>query len=137
MGCLEWKDFCKEHKLPLRECGKIVTAKVPAEMEYLNKLYEQGLKNGVELHLIDRQEALKMEPTLRGHGDVVIYSPTTAVMETQVALDCLMRQLNELPNFKAETGVKYIEMARSKDSEIAVKTDQGTIYAKFMINAAG
>ena len=106
-------------------------------MEYLNKLYEQGLKNGVELHLIDRQEALKMEPTLRGYGDVVIYSPTTAVMETQVALDCLMRQLNELPNFKAETGVKYIEMARSKDSEIAVKTDQGTIYAKFMINAAG
>jgi len=106
-------------------------------MEYLNKLYEQGLKNGVELHLIDRQEALKMEPTLQGHGDVVIYSPTTAVMKTQVALDCLMRQLNELPNFKAETGVKYIEMARSKDSEIAVKTDQVTIYAKFMINAAG
>jgi L-2-hydroxyglutarate oxidase LhgO len=137
VGCKEWKDFCKEHKLPLRECGKIVTAKVPEEMDYLNKLYEQGLKNGVELELIDRQIALEMEPSLRGIGDVVIYSPTTAVMDTQVALDCLMRQLNDLPNFKAEKGVKYIEMARSKDSEIAVKTDKGTIYSKFMINAAG
>ena len=59
-----------------------MTAKVPEEMDYLNKLYEQGLKNGVELELIDRQIALEMEPSLRGIGDVVIYSPTTAVMDT-------------------------------------------------------
>ena len=54
VGCQDWKDFCKEHQLPLRECGKLVTAKLPEEMEYLTKLYEQGLKNGVELSLITR-----------------------------------------------------------------------------------
>jgi|LakMenE01Jun11ns_1017448.scaffolds.fasta_scaffold8385771_1 L-2-hydroxyglutarate oxidase LhgO len=53
----------------------------------MKALYEQGLKNGVQLELINRSEAIKMEPTLRGFGEQVIYSPTTAVMETQIALD--------------------------------------------------
>lgn len=91
VGCKEWKDFCLEFKLPLRQCGKIVTAKDETELEYMNALYEQGLKNGVQLELISRSEALKMEPTLRGFGEQVIYSPTTAVMETQIALDFLMK----------------------------------------------
>ena len=78
-----------------------------------------------------------MEPTLRGVGDTVIYSPTTAVMETQVALDCLMKQLNCLPKFDAETGVKYITMDTQSDDSIKVRTNKGDIYARFMINAAG
>ena len=52
VGCKEWKEFCLDHNLPLKQCGKIVTAKAPAEMEYLKDLYNQGLKNGVDLHLI-------------------------------------------------------------------------------------
>ena len=50
-------------------------------MPYLYELYKQGLTNGVELEVISRKEALKMEPTLRGFGDEVIYSPSTCVMD--------------------------------------------------------
>lgn len=50
-------------------------------MPYLHQLYEQGLKNGVDLELISREEALEREPTIRGAGDQVIYSPSTSVMD--------------------------------------------------------
>ena len=48
-----------------------------------------------------------------------------------------MRQLDALPNFETETGVEYIEASQTKDTEISVKTNKGSIHARFMINAAG
>ena len=50
-----------------------------------------------------------MEPTLRGVGDVVIHSPTTAVMETQKALECMMERLREKKGFETLTQVKYLQ----------------------------
>ena len=50
------------------------------------ELYEQGLKNGVELQLISLKKAREMEPTLVGHGKECIYSPSTKVMNTKIAL---------------------------------------------------
>lgn len=50
------------------------------------ELYEQGLKNGVELQLISLKQAREMEPTLVGHGEECIYSPSTKVMNTKIAL---------------------------------------------------
>jgi hypothetical protein len=41
-------------------------------------------------------------------------------METQVALDCLTKQLNQKPNFKAETGVKYIKMAADAGADLVL-----------------
>ena len=58
-----------------------MTAGAESEMPYLHSLYQQGLTNGVDLRLISREEALEIEPTLRGFGDQVIFSPTTSVMD--------------------------------------------------------
>jgi L-2-hydroxyglutarate oxidase LhgO len=46
-------------------------------------LYQQGLKNKVELHLISRQEALKIDPMVRGYGSEFIWSPTTSVVDSK------------------------------------------------------
>lgn len=59
----------------------MVTAGSEEEMPYLHDLYEQGIANGVDLKMISREEAVEREPTLRGAGDQVIYSPATSVMD--------------------------------------------------------
>lgn len=70
-----------ENDIKINRCGKLVTAGSESEMPYLHELHEQGLINGVDLKLISREEAVEREPTLRGAGDQVIYSPTTSVMD--------------------------------------------------------
>jgi L-2-hydroxyglutarate oxidase LhgO len=47
------------------------------------ELYEQGLKNKVELHLITAAEARKIDPMVRGHGREFIWSPTTSVVDSK------------------------------------------------------
>jgi L-2-hydroxyglutarate oxidase LhgO len=46
-------------------------------------LYEQGLKNKVELHLISDAEARKIDPMVRGYGREFIWSPTTSVVDSK------------------------------------------------------
>ena len=46
-------------------------------------LYEQGLKNKVELHLISDTEARKIDPMVRGYGREFIWSPTTSVVDSK------------------------------------------------------
>ena len=95
LGCQAWTEFCLERNIPLLQCGKLVTARNESEVEYLYELYEQGKINKVELELVKRNDALKMEPTLNGFGDEVIYSPTTSVMDIDVALKTLKDSLPE------------------------------------------
>jgi L-2-hydroxyglutarate oxidase LhgO len=47
------------------------------------ELYEQGLKNKVELHLISNAEARKIDPMVRGYGREFIWSPTTSVVDSK------------------------------------------------------
>jgi len=46
-------------------------------------LFNQGLRNKVDIKLISMKEAREMEPSLTGFGDQAIYSPTTSVMDTK------------------------------------------------------
>lgn len=49
----------------------------------MKELYQQGLKNGVELHMISMNEAKKIDHMARGYGDEVIWSPTTSVVDSK------------------------------------------------------
>jgi len=46
-------------------------------------LYNQGLKNKVELELISAEEARKIDPMVRGYGKEFIWSPTTSVVDSK------------------------------------------------------
>ena len=59
----------------------------------LQALYEQGVTNGVNLEIITRAAAKKLEPSLVGHGEDCIWSPTTAVMDTRAAMASLREEL--------------------------------------------
>ena len=89
--------------------------------------------------MISRSDALKMEPTLNGYGDEVIYSPTTCVMDTPIALKTLTDSLPS--NVKIIYGASLNSTRRLKvGNRSEVKTmDHGeqTIESKVFINAAG
>src|SRR5215475_14846620 len=56
-------EFCEQHKVPYRHCGKLVVAVDAHEEEQLAALKKRGEDNGVDgLHLVDAAEIRKREP---------------------------------------------------------------------------
>lgn len=88
-----WTEYCLKRGIPIRQTGKIVTCKSQAEQSAMYELYEQGMKNKIDLKLITMAEARVMEPTLVGYGNECIYSSTTSVMDTKQAMESLKSDL--------------------------------------------
>lgn len=88
-----WTEYCLKRGIPIRQTGKIVTCKSQSEQITMYELYEQGMKNKIDLKLITMAEARVMEPTLVGYGNECIYSSTTSVMDTKQAMESLKSDL--------------------------------------------
>ncbi len=59
--------FCREHRLPYEQCGKIVVATSPAELPRLEALWERGGANGLQgLRKLKAEEIREIEPHAAG-----------------------------------------------------------------------
>ena len=59
------KEICARLDVPYLQCGSLVLALSPEELPHLQKLYENGIANGVPgIRLLSAEETLAMEPNL-------------------------------------------------------------------------
>ncbi|EDO34943.1 predicted protein [Nematostella vectensis] len=78
--------YCDEHNIPYKKCGKLIVAVEDKEIPLLNNLYERGKKNGVkDLTMVDKRGIKEIEPHCEGMFAIV--SPNTGIVDwAQVAL---------------------------------------------------
>ena len=79
-GNLRLRQLIRDNSLPLRETGKVVVAKNNEDLEYLHKLYERGIENGVDIQLKSEKDLDSFEPLAVTHKKF-IWSPTTATSD--------------------------------------------------------
>jgi L-2-hydroxyglutarate oxidase LhgO len=84
-GNLALKDFIRQRKLPLNECGKLVVAQSQAELSVLDELLQRGYANGVELQMITAEEARSIEPRVKTYQKA-LWSPNTATSDPLAVL---------------------------------------------------
>lgn len=66
-GRRELVEFAKEHHIPHDICGKIIVATEQSELAHMNKVYNNGIANGVEgIELIDSKRIKEIEPHCEG-----------------------------------------------------------------------
>ena len=66
------KEICARLDVPYLQCGSLVLALSPEELPHLQKLYENGIANGVPgIRLLSAEETLAMEPNLAPEGSRV------------------------------------------------------------------
>jgi len=124
-------NYCEEHKLPMRKCGKLVVAKDAKELPVLDELMDRGQKNGVPLQIISSHEARKIEPRVRTF-EKALFSPTTAsISPHQVLNEMIADSQKESIEFCFDT------MYLKKGNGFRISTSQGEIEAGHVINAAG
>ena len=86
------RDFCAEHDVPVRSCGKVVVATNDDQLPALDELARRGQANGVRLEVIDEKQLADLEPLARTH-ERAIWSPDTAVADPKAVTAALREDL--------------------------------------------
>ena len=55
-----------DHAIRHDVCGKIIVATEESELPQVQKLYERGLENGLNVSLLDQSQLQEIEPHARG-----------------------------------------------------------------------
>jgi L-2-hydroxyglutarate oxidase LhgO len=140
--CVEGKNllykFCDKHNIAYKKSGKIIVAASKNETTQLEKLYEQGRKNGVDdLMLLSRTEVKKLEPNIEARAGLL--SPSSGILDSHTLLKFLYNQAKEKgAEFVFDTEVIGIERAGAK-YKVQIKDRDGisAFVAHFVVNCAG
>jgi len=86
------RDFCAAHRLPYEECGKVVVATEPRELEPLRRLADRAAANGVPgLRWLEQAQLAEVEPYVRGIA--ALHSPETAIVDFPAVARALAAEL--------------------------------------------
>jgi glycerol-3-phosphate dehydrogenase len=139
------KEFCAAHGVPHKNCGKIVVATEESEIPELEKLAENGRKNGVEgLKLVGPERIHEREPHVRAAAALEV--PSTAIVSAEELVKTFAR-------LAVDRGANMLTNARVASLEpgpdcIAVEIELGdpsdgqsltreTVEAHCVVNSAG
>ena len=71
--------FCRTHNLPFRQCGKLLVATTPLEMERMTALEDRCQQNKIFTHTLSRKMLNQMEPNIVGLGALKV--PATGITD--------------------------------------------------------
>ena len=140
--CVEGKNLlynlCNKHNITYKECGKIIVATDESEISWLEGLYEQGRKNGVDdLVLLSRTEVKKLEPNVEARAGLL--SPSSGIFDSHNLLKFLYNQARgKGAEFVFGTEVIGIERAGAK-YKVQIRDRDGisAFVAHTIVNCAG
>ncbi len=130
------QQLCDDLSVLYRRVGSLVLAFSEKEHETVQKLYERGLKNGLEsLSILTKQEVLELEPNLSQEIYSALYAPDCAIVSPwEFCLGLAETAVENGVDIRLGSEVTAIEKT---DKGFRLTTDKGEIFTKYVINAAG
>jgi L-2-hydroxyglutarate oxidase LhgO len=128
-------DFCAQHNVPFRRCGKLVIAPpTAAGAQELEVLYRRGLANGVgELALVGADFVREREPHVR--PSAALWSGSSGILEAETLVHALKR-LCEHRGAIVLVGRPVIGGETAGDL-LRIRTEPEVIEASTVVNCAG
>ena len=135
-GRRELMDFVKEHNIAYDLCGKIIVATEESELAHMNKVFANGIANGVEgIEIIDAKRIKEIEPHCQGIAG--IWVPCTGIIDYADVAKKYVELIHVKNNgCKVLTEHKVIDFIH-KDSLTDVVTEKGIFTGKYIISCAG
>jgi (S)-2-hydroxyglutarate dehydrogenase len=133
-GAAAMLEFCREHSIPHRVCGKIIVATHECEFPRLEELRRRSEANGlIGVRTIGPDELREFEPHAKGL--CALFVPSTGITDyglvCQKYADLIASRGGTILTSHAVTGVKR------ESAQIIVETNRGEFSSKFLINCAG
>lgn len=132
-GATSMVRFCEEHGIKHDVCGKVIVATRKDEMPRMEKLYERGLENGLDVSRLDSEQVAEVEPHVRSFGGIRV--PSTGIVDysdvSQKYADLIKERGGEI-----RTGAKLLH-AHNRDGGVVLETSVGEFETKTVVNCAG
>lgn len=136
LGNEKMEQLSGELDFPFQRNGSLVICRDKEDMHKLEKLYEQGIANGVKgLRILSRKEVLAMEPNIVEDVYAALYAPTGGIV-CPFSLNIALAE-NACVNgaeFRFDTKVTGIDM---RAEGFVLHTTKGDFGTKYVVNAAG
>lgn len=130
------EELSKKLDFPFKRIGSMVLCFDDSRKDELETLYNRGLKNGVQgLEILDRKEAIKIEPALSENVTSVLYAKTAGIV-------CPFNMTIAFAENAAVNGVDFFlnqevtDISKSNDL-YKVTTNSEIFESKIVINCAG
>ncbi|MDD4504654.1 MAG: NAD(P)/FAD-dependent oxidoreductase [Clostridiaceae bacterium] len=136
LGNLMFEKLCQELDVTFKKTGSLVLAFNEEDMETINKLFVQGIINGIDgMEILDREKVLDMEPRVNKEVIGGLYAATCGVVGPW---ELAIAQAENA----AENGVEILLNSEVKDIKkqetmYSIFTSDRTIDARYIINCAG
>ena len=122
-------DYCLSNGLPINQCGKVVVACQPDELEGLDELKRRGDRNGVKLEVVDTAELQEIEPNARTYTRA-LFSPTTSTVNPKLVCQHIVE------HYPSNVQVLFGCRMSGLRGDVAI-TNQGKVRFRHLFNAAG
>lgn len=139
--CLEGNrliyELCKRHDIPHQRTTKLIVATNNEELETLERIYDNGRRNGVQLELITADRAKSLEPNVNSYA--AIFSPTSGILSAHGLMDYFYHRSKENGvtfQFRCEA----VGLERCSDGYRVSVNESGGISSftsEVVVNAAG
>jgi (S)-2-hydroxyglutarate dehydrogenase len=132
-GNLSMREFCERNGIPFGVCGKLIVATEEGELPSLEKLFQRGRENGLNVEKVSLECAKEIEPHVNCLAAIRI--PSTGI----VSYRAVARRYAELIR---ESGgdLRFATVVRGfyeRAGEQIVRTNRGDVRAAFIINCGG
>src|ERR1700676_4887691 len=130
-------EYCRDHGIPHRNCGKLIVATTSKETEKLRSIRAHAEANGVlDMQTLSGDEARALEPAL--NCDAALLSPSTGIIDSHAFMLALRGDAEaagaalafHTPLLRAKASAGRIELDAGGDAPIGLE-------CRLLINAAG
>jgi L-2-hydroxyglutarate oxidase LhgO len=130
-------DYCRDHGIPHRNCGKLIVATTPRETDRLQAIRTHAEANGVsDLQTLSGDAARALEPAL--NCDAALLSPSTGIIDSHAFMLALRGDAED-------AGAAYAfhtPLLRATATAGQIELDTGgsapmTLECRLLVNAAG
>ena len=128
-------DYCAQRGIGHSRCGKLIVATHESQVAQLQSIISKAAANGVhDLVLLDREQALAMEPQLECVA--AVHSPSTGIVDSHALMLSLQGDIENAGGFVVlNTAVN--QMIRAQAAIEIIATDGTGLAANTVVNAAG
>ncbi len=135
-GAAMMEQLCADLSVKYKRIGSLVLAFSDEDCAHLEKLLDNGTKNGVpELRIISGDEARAMDPNLSQNVVAALYAPTAAIIDPWGL--CIAEAETAVRNGVTVKLRSEVTGMQTKDDHVVLETASGTYETRFVANCAG
>src|SRR3979490_809718 len=127
--------FCRERGIAHRRCGKLIVATTAARLPELTRIGAAARANGVELALLERPEALALEPRLACVA--ALHSPLTGIGDAQGLMLALLGEAEHHGATLVCASAVTRVVLEEHTVRIGVNGAEAALRARTLVNCAG